>query len=227
MEIIHSSTSLGHSGSRFSRSSTSPSPSSPQLQHSMSMMAHISSEPPAPSYSHDPGSSSHYPFPLPPTKSRLAAPQFYEYPSSFEEDVIGMDPPSGPSAPPFEVAAATAPPSAPPLEPDEGEGEMETMSMRRRLMRMYGAVPSAPPGSGEDSADVAMMGEPNGETLASEFVGGERRPREVVGLPQDGGPVPESEVALSRVVTPLSSLSLSPPSTFSESSRRNPPDYLP
>ncbi|CCL98091.1 uncharacterized protein FIBRA_00085 [Fibroporia radiculosa] len=84
--------------------------------------------------------------PPPPSKGSLAAPTFYEYLPSFEEDVLSVEPEMGPSAPPFEAEerpAASAPPldmdfipdginmqpSAPPLEdyemsadPTEGDG---------------------------------------------------------------------------------------------------------
>jgi len=55
--------------------------------------------------------------PPPPTKGRMAAPTFYEYPPSFEEDVLGLEPEMGPSAPPFDEEAHSAA-SAPPLEID-------------------------------------------------------------------------------------------------------------
>lgn len=88
-----------------------------------------------PSYSRDPSPCPSL-LPPPPTKGRMAAPTFYEYPPSFEEDVLGLEPEIGPSAPPFgeEVdSTASAPPlgieydvedaaaSAPPLEDQESE----------------------------------------------------------------------------------------------------------
>jgi hypothetical protein len=65
-------------------------------------------------------------FPAPPSKDKMAAPNFYDYPYSFEEDIGSLDPESEPSAPPFEGHGPSAPPledagmvpSAPPL-PDE------------------------------------------------------------------------------------------------------------
>lgn len=48
--------------------------------------------------------------PPPPEKAQLTAPLFYDYPSSFEEDLTEPEP----SAPPFEECVAM--PSAPPLE---------------------------------------------------------------------------------------------------------------
>lgn len=60
------------------------------------------------------------PFPAPPSKGKMAARGFYEYPSSFEEDVAYLEGEVGPSAPPFEAAPSAPPtgdsPSAPPLE---------------------------------------------------------------------------------------------------------------
>jgi hypothetical protein len=84
-------------------------------------------------------STSHSPFPPPPSKGKMAAPDFYDYPYSFEEDVSTLEPEMGPSAPPFEEHTPSAPPleepemmpSAPPLMPEflpsapdweEGEG---------------------------------------------------------------------------------------------------------
>ncbi|KAH9950931.1 hypothetical protein B0H21DRAFT_408912 [Amylocystis lapponica] len=69
-----------------------------------------------PSYSRD-ASPNPSLFPPPPPRARMAAPTFYEYPVSFEEDVIGLEPDVGPSAPPFENDECPAP-SAPPLEAD-------------------------------------------------------------------------------------------------------------
>lgn len=68
----------------------------------------------------DPLSTSFHLFPPPTAKDKMAAPNFYEYPYSFEEDEGTLEP--EPSAPPFEQHG----PSAPPL----GDAEM---------------VPSAPP----------------------------------------------------------------------------------
>ncbi|KAF8971664.1 hypothetical protein BDZ97DRAFT_2024475 [Flammula alnicola] len=71
----------------------------------------------------DGGSSSFSPmFPPPPSKERLAAAEFYDYPYSFEE-MSTPDLESGPSAPPFEegdppVDHALLVPSAPPLLDD-------------------------------------------------------------------------------------------------------------
>lgn len=84
-----------------------------------------------PTYSRDasPGPSS---LPSPPAKPRFAAPDFYEYPPSFEEDYLGLDPEANPSAPPFEEEALPLP-SAPPLELEDPSGDAA------------GAHPSAPP----------------------------------------------------------------------------------
>ncbi|KAF9814003.1 hypothetical protein IEO21_05374 [Rhodonia placenta] len=81
--------------------------------------------------------------PPPPEKSRLAAPGFYEYPPSFEEDLLDVEPEMEPSAPPFgedDIAVASAPPledaselaevivlpSAPPLDGAEMEDTYAT-----------------------------------------------------------------------------------------------------
>ncbi|KZT74952.1 hypothetical protein DAEQUDRAFT_807233 [Daedalea quercina L-15889] len=68
-----------------------------------------------PSYSREP--SPHPALPAPPTRGRLAAPTFYEYPVSFEEDVLSAEPEVGPSAPPFDHGDSLAA-SAPPMESD-------------------------------------------------------------------------------------------------------------
>lgn len=90
----------------------------------------------SPSYSREP--SPHPTLPAPPSRTRLAAPTFYEYPVSFEEDILSAEPEAGPSAPPFahdDSLAASAPPaeldyepldmvtlpSAPPMEDLDGE----------------------------------------------------------------------------------------------------------
>lgn len=85
-------------------------------------------------------------FPPPPPQSKMAAPRFYDYPRSFEEDVLDLDldglelePEMGvgmgePSAPPFEECPgapevgwlemeASAPPVMEEGEEEEGEGE--------------------------------------------------------------------------------------------------------
>jgi len=60
--------------------------------------------------SRDPPPSPHV-FPAPPSKGKMAAPDFYDYPYSFELDFEAE-----PSAPPFEEHGVSAPvPSAPPL----------------------------------------------------------------------------------------------------------------
>ncbi|KAH8099313.1 hypothetical protein BXZ70DRAFT_943238 [Cristinia sonorae] len=122
------------------------SQSRPEDGHTETLMV----QPPVPSYSHDPPSS---PFPLPPPKSRLAEPLFYEYPSAFEDDVIGTEPSIGPSAPPFEVVAPA--PSAPPLDLED---------------EIYSSddhpVPSAPP-VGEDVDVVSPSTENPSEAISS------------------------------------------------------------
>ncbi|CAL1694087.1 unnamed protein product [Somion occarium] len=115
-----------------------PGPSS----HSLSMSSLQASPPPilnqpAPSYSSNPDdpSTQHPLFPSPPSKSALAAPTFYEYPASFEEDmhmIMSAEPIAEPSAPPFEAEVAA--PSAPPLEMDMEDSVGD-----------FTALPSAPP----------------------------------------------------------------------------------
>ncbi|KAI0756568.1 hypothetical protein C8Q80DRAFT_42418 [Daedaleopsis nitida] len=65
--------------------------------------------------------------PPPPSKVPLTGPMFYEYPNEFEEDVATMEPPPGPSSPPFEE------PSAPPFEEIAGTAGIHLVA------------PSAPP----------------------------------------------------------------------------------
>jgi hypothetical protein len=68
----------------------------------------------------------HHIFPAPPSKDKMAASDFYDYPYSFEEDVDSLEPEAGPSAPPFEEHNADVSPledsnmvpSAPPLPED-------------------------------------------------------------------------------------------------------------
>lgn len=60
-------------------------------------------------------------FPPPPSKERLAAAEFYDYPYTFEDMAIS-DLEAGPSAPPFEEASSPQQdlvPSAPPLFEDD------------------------------------------------------------------------------------------------------------
>lgn len=85
-----------------------------------------------PSYSREP--SPHPTLPAPPSRGRLAAPTFYEYPVSFEEDILSAEPEAGPSAPPF-AQTDTLAASAPPMEFD-----YEPLDMV--------ALPSAPPMEG-------------------------------------------------------------------------------
>ena len=68
----------------------------------------------------------HHIFPAPPSKDKMAATDFYDYPYSFEDDVDPLELEAGPSAPPFEEHNADASlledsnmvPSAPPLPED-------------------------------------------------------------------------------------------------------------
>jgi hypothetical protein len=77
-------------------------------------------------------SASHSLFPPPPSKGKMVAPDFYDYPYSFEEDVSTLEPEMGPSAPPFEEHT----PSAPPCE------ELEMKPSAPPLMQEF--LPSAP-----------------------------------------------------------------------------------
>lgn len=107
-----------YSGLSGGRAAHSPSPS---------LLAASGTE--TPSYSREP--SPHPILPAPPSRGRLAAPTFYEYPVSFEEDILSAEPEAGPSAPPFAQDDALAA-SAPPMELD-----YEPLNMV--------ALPSAPP----------------------------------------------------------------------------------
>jgi hypothetical protein len=62
-------------------------------------------------------------FPSPPSKGKMAAPAFYDYPYTFED--MTLEPDLGPAAPPFEAGPSAPPvddidltPSAPPMEDD-------------------------------------------------------------------------------------------------------------
>jgi hypothetical protein len=79
-------------------------------------------------------SASHSLFPAPPSKGKMAARDFYDYPYLFEEDVSSLEPEMGPSAPPFEEHT----PSAPPLV-----NEPEMTPSAPPLMEEF--LPSAPP----------------------------------------------------------------------------------
>lgn len=108
----------------------------PRLLPSLPPHDELSLSPPAPSYSSNPhdASTQHPLFPAPPSKGVLAAPSFYEYPASFEEDILNAEPSSEPSAPPFELEQGV--PSAPPVDGVDG------MVMGDNGMSL---VPSAPP----------------------------------------------------------------------------------
>jgi len=105
-----------------------------------------------PSYSRDPSPGPSL-LPPPPLKGRLAAPTFYEYPASFEEDVLGLEPEMGPSAPPFEDEGISAA-SAPPLEV---EYDMEETD----------ALPSAPPLMDDDVPISGDQESPGSSTESS------------------------------------------------------------
>lgn len=148
-----------------------------QLRPSLPSHKQLSLSLPAPSYSSNPHdlSTQHPLFPAPPTKSCLAVPSFYEYPASFEDDVLNAEPSAEPSAPPFELEEAT--PSAPPME----EANRQVMGDKRLSL-----VPSAPPvldtlngvvpgdqahchagASAPSMEDVETVGEPSSSTRTS------------------------------------------------------------
>lgn len=98
-------------------------------------LEHISTSeecPPVPSYSQE--HSLETIFPPPPSKGTFVSAPFYDHPTSFEVDIVGIEPVEGPSAPPFESIGPSAPPlddvcfldtipSAPPIPlegPDQG-----------------------------------------------------------------------------------------------------------
>ncbi|KAF7793453.1 hypothetical protein EIP86_004565 [Pleurotus ostreatoroseus] len=101
---------------------------------------------PVPSYSREP--SPHPPlFPAPPTKAQLAAPTFYDYPSTFEGEGAA-DELETPSAPPFDFGAAG--PSAPPLEGDSVDMDAcacapPLIDEEEEIQLGFIAAPSAPP----------------------------------------------------------------------------------
>lgn len=116
------------------------SPSSPAAWPSLTVPL------PVPTYSREP--SPHPPiFPAPPSKAQLAAPNFYEYPSTFEAELAGADAGLHSSAPPFDYEMPSAPPA------DDADACMD-------------AVPCAPPlideedelqlGLGHGSAPAAL-----------------------------------------------------------------------
>jgi hypothetical protein len=113
------------------------------------------------------------PFPPPPSKGSLLAPNFYDYPYTFEDmEIENLEPEFGPSAPPFEETPS-APlvdehdlalvPSAPPMLEDDDFYVNES------------PVPSAPPhesspshssmeGSDGDGASAGQVGTGDGTT---------------------------------------------------------------
>ncbi|KAL4246969.1 hypothetical protein ABKN59_008494 [Abortiporus biennis] len=128
-------------------------PESTELGYSESQPSSHST---VPSYTRE--QSSPLIFPTPPTKGALAAPLFYEYPTSFEEDVTSMEPIEEPSAPPFESVPHAAP-SAPSEE---------------HIYTTDDAIPSAPPLIGEavdggNLDNVSPIDERNSERTLRSF----------------------------------------------------------
>ncbi|KAJ3521008.1 hypothetical protein NM688_g9076 [Phlebia brevispora] len=139
-------------------------PSGSQVWHPiMSASSPLSVHIPVPTYSREPSPHPSI-FPAPPSKAQLAAPLFYEYPSSFEAD--GVDPElEAPSAPPFDYSAPG--PSAPPL--DGGSIDMDSVACAPPLIDEEEEIqlgfipsPSAPPLS------EVMSGRTNGRVSPSE-----------------------------------------------------------
>jgi hypothetical protein len=120
------------------------------------------------------------PFPPPPSKGSLLAPNFYDYPYTFEDmEIENLEPEFGPSAPPFEETPS-APlvdehdlalvPSAPPMLDDDDFYVNES------------PVPSAPPhesspshssteGSDGDGASAGQVGTGDGTTSSGNVDG--------------------------------------------------------
>ncbi|KAG6919038.1 hypothetical protein DXG01_009748 [Tephrocybe rancida] len=117
--------------------------------------------PPQPSSA--PASPAHL-FPSPPSKGKMAAPDFYDYPYTFDDILVEPDP--GPSAPPFEeepqhtLNLAGMVPSAPSLPEAESAYHGDT-------------YPSAPPHdwaalpSQASSADIQTIHPPHHDTIPS------------------------------------------------------------
>ncbi|KAA1467808.1 hypothetical protein DENSPDRAFT_832954 [Dentipellis sp. KUC8613] len=113
--------------------------------------------------------SQHHPaLPPPPSKGKMAAPGYAEYPYSFEQDldIIDAEPEPGPSAPPFDESGSAPPfapadalaPSAPPLDDDYDDLYMPSHTIE----------PSAPPLWDDESppAGVQSASAPPSEPVA-------------------------------------------------------------
>ncbi|RPD65009.1 hypothetical protein L227DRAFT_607612 [Lentinus tigrinus ALCF2SS1-6] len=168
-----------------------------------------------PSYTEDARRHPALVLPPPPSKIALAGPMFYEYPNEFEEDVVTTEPPLGPSSPPFEEQAPSAPPfqlaegpiatpSAPPLDfADEPPPALEVLA------------PSAPPLGLEP--ELGLEPQIAHGTSADSYGNGESAPQ---AAPDDHGgvnPAPSAGAASVRQA-----------SAYNERDRsRSPPGYLP
>jgi hypothetical protein len=98
-------------------------------------------------------------FPPPPSKEKMAAPTFYDYPYSFED--ITVEPEAGPSAPPFDDPPSAPPtniidltPSAPPLMDIDYCMEVDASAPP---LHDWGLDDDPPPPLDEDSHDWAEI----------------------------------------------------------------------
>ena len=144
--------------------------------------------------------------PLPPRKVPLTGPMFYEYPHEFEEDVVSVEPPYGPSSPPFEepsalpFAFAEAPdsehmiaPSAPPLEIEDEPpyaGDLvpsaPPLDEHEQVPVHDAASPSAPSGQSLGVPSTATPG--SHANVSRDAVLRAARPRQAVGNGDDASP---------------------------------------
>ncbi len=121
-------------------------------------------------------------FPAPPSKAQLAAPDFLQYPSFFEEDLTGFEPNTLPPAPAFEA------PSAPPLDDTLDED----------------AVPCAPPLIDEEEEIQLGFTHVHAPSSSSAIISGRDR------IPSSSTDFPESP-SRGRTSVPFSRRSANPP----------------
>lgn len=131
------------------------SPTSPMTLHAV------------PCYPHDRDPSDHLHLPLPPAKTRLAAPLFYEYPAAFEEDIVNLEPVNGPSAPPFEYHQDLSVPSAPPII-DIADADIPDQSVACSLPLELENEPLDDVHAAERSADLAQGSHPHSHSQVSD-----------------------------------------------------------
>ncbi|OJT08500.1 hypothetical protein TRAPUB_683 [Trametes pubescens] len=169
--------------------------------------------------------------PPPPAKVPLTGPMFYEYPNDFERDVVSVDPPEEPSAPPFED------PSSPPLEPDAPPLDAGVPDATHAHMMAPSAppleyafeepvgteahAPSAPSLEYEDE-DEAYPALP-AQSSASASVHHGDRPPEAHARP----PSPDDQGSVNAHVTASSAPGARAPSRVSGTTDAAPPRYLP